>query len=94
MRAVLSARGASGKEPTRQCRRWKRCGLDSWVEKIPWRRAEQPTPVFLHGESYGQRNLACYSPEDCKESDTTDITYPAHKVGDKTPQGAVCYSGV
>ena len=51
MRAVLSAHGASGNEPTRQCRRWKRCGLDFWVEKIPWRRAEQPTPVFLPGES-------------------------------------------
>ena len=22
-----------------------------WVEKIPWRRAWQPTPVFLAGES-------------------------------------------
>ena len=25
--------------------------------KIPWRRAWQPTPVFLPGESYGQRSL-------------------------------------
>ena len=25
------------------------------VRKIPWRRAWQPTPVFLPGESYGQR---------------------------------------
>ena len=24
--------------------------LDSWVGKIPWRRAWQPTPVFLPGE--------------------------------------------
>ena len=29
---------------------------------IPWRRAWQPTPVFLPGESYGQRSLAGYSP--------------------------------
>ena len=72
MRAVLSARGASGKEPTRQCRRWKRCGLDSWVEKIPWRRAEQPTPVFLHGESYEQRSLVDYSPRGHKDLDTTE----------------------
>ena len=28
-----------------------RCGFDSWVEKIPWRRKWQPTPVFLPGES-------------------------------------------
>ena len=26
-------------------------GFDSWVGKIPWRRAWQPTPVFLPGES-------------------------------------------
>jgi len=26
-------------------------GDDPWVRKIPWRRAWQPTPVFLPGES-------------------------------------------
>ena len=40
----------------------KRCGFDPCVGKIPWRRAWQPTPVFLSGESHGQRNLADYSP--------------------------------
>ena len=25
--------------------------LETWVEKIPWRRESQPTPVFLPGES-------------------------------------------
>ena len=29
----------------------------------------QPTPVFLPGESYGQRSLADYSPWSHKESD-------------------------
>ena len=29
--------------------------FDSWVRKIPWRRKLQPTPVFLPGESHGQR---------------------------------------
>ena len=33
-----------------------------WVEKISWRRARQCTPVFLPGESHGQRNLVSYSP--------------------------------
>ena len=37
-----------------------------------WRRAWQPTPVFLPGESHGQRNLVGYSPWGCKESDTTE----------------------
>jgi len=26
--------------------RHERCGFDPWVRKIPWRRAQQPTPVF------------------------------------------------
>ena len=34
--------GASGKEPASQCRRWKRCGFDPWVGKIPWRRKCNP----------------------------------------------------
>ena len=33
-----------------------------WVRKIPWRRAWQPTPVFLPGEPHGQRSLTGYSP--------------------------------
>ena len=49
---------ASGKESTCQCRRHKRCGFDPWAGKICWRRAWQPTPVFLPGESQGQRSLA------------------------------------
>ena len=32
------------------------------VGKIPWRREWQPTPVFLSGDSHGQRCLAGYSP--------------------------------
>ena len=35
--------GTNGKERTCQCRRHKRHGFDPWVEKIPWRRAWQPT---------------------------------------------------
>ena len=27
-------------------------------ERLPWRRALQPTPGFLPGESHGQRNLS------------------------------------
>ena len=33
---------------------------------MPWRREWQPTPVFLPGESHGQRSLAGYSPWDCE----------------------------
>ena len=37
-----------------QCRRSE---VDPWVGKIPWRRKWQPAPVFLPGESHGQRSL-------------------------------------
>ena len=43
-----------GRESTCQCRRHKRCGFDPWVGKIPWRRAWQPTLVFLPEESHGK----------------------------------------
>ena len=35
--------------------------------KTPWRRARQPTPLFLPGESHGQGSLAGYSPWGCTE---------------------------
>ena len=54
--------GASGKVPACQCRRRKRLGFNAWVEKIPRRRAWQPIPVFLPGESHAQRSLVDYSP--------------------------------
>ena len=37
--------------------RMKRCRFDPWVRKIPWKKAWQPTPIFLPGKSYGQRSL-------------------------------------
>ena len=40
-------RWLSGKETTCRYTRYKRHGFDPWVEKIPWRRKWQPTPVFL-----------------------------------------------
>ena len=52
---------------------------ETLVGKIPWRRAWQPTPVFLPGEFHGQRNLAGYSPWDNKESDKH--TARTHKNG-------------
>ena len=44
------------------------------VRKIPWRRAWLPTPIFLLGESHGQKSLAGYSPSGHKELDTTEAT--------------------
>ena len=53
-----SSGGTSGKEPTCQYKRCKRCQFSPWVGKIPWRRAWPFTLVFLSGESRGQRSLA------------------------------------
>ena len=44
----------------------------SWVEKIPWRRKGQRSPVFLPGKSQGQKSLTGYSPWNCKMSDMTE----------------------
>ena len=43
-------------------------GFSPCVEKIPWRRAWQLTPIFLPGESHEQRSLVGYNPWDRKES--------------------------
>ena len=51
-----------------------RLGFYPWVGKIPWRRKWQPTPIFLPGESHGQRSLVAYSPRGHKESDMTEAT--------------------
>ena len=47
-------------------------GFDPCVRNILWRRACQPTPVLLPGESHGQRSLMGYSPWGCKELDTIE----------------------
>ena len=44
-----------GKESACQCRR---CWFSPWIEKIPWSRTWQPTPLFLPGESHERRSLA------------------------------------
>ena len=62
----------SGKEPTWQCRRCKRCRFIPWVGKILWNRKRQPSPVFLPRKFHGQGSLVGYSPWDCKKSDMTE----------------------
>ena len=52
--------GTSGKEHACQCRRHR---FSPWVGKISWRRAWQPTPIFLPGESHGQRSMVSYGPQ-------------------------------
>ena len=65
-------RWLSSKESTCQCRRCQNHRFDPWVRKIPWSRKWQPTPIFLPGESHGQRSLVGCSPWGGEESDTTE----------------------
>ena len=50
----------------------ERYRFSPWVGKIPWKRAQQPTPIFFPGESHGQRNLTGYSPCGLKELDSAN----------------------
>ena len=78
---LVSPGGAGYKEPSCQCRRYKRHEFDPWVGKILQRRAWPPTPVFLPGESHGQRSLGGHGPQRHKELDTTEAswhTYACH----------------
>ena len=56
---------------------------ETWVgflgrEDFPWRRKWQPTPVFLPGESHGQRSLAGYNPWGHKSR--TQLSEEAHSI--------------
>ena len=69
-----------------QCRR----EFDPWVGEIPWKRKWQPTPVFLLGDSHGQRSLGGYSPWGHKELDTAEVTQQQQQQYRDT--NVVCYS--
>ena len=69
-----------GKESARQCRRHR---FNPWVQKIPWRRKWQPTPILLPGKSHGQRSLVGYSPWSCKESNMTEHTHTHRLIKNK-----------
>ena len=60
------------RKPSCQYRRCRRCWFHPWVRTISWMRKWQPIPVFLPGESHGQRNMADYSPQGRTESDMTE----------------------
>ena len=62
MRSCRASQWRWWKGPACHCRRRKRHGFDPWARKMPWRRAWQPPPVSLPGESHGQESLAGCSP--------------------------------
>ena len=68
-------------------------GFDPGVRNIPWRRKWQPAPVFLPGESHGQRSLVSYSPWGHKESDTTERLTLNLTYTDDQPSRVYSFSG-
>ena len=56
----------------------KRRVFDPWVRRIPWGNAWQLTPIFLLGESHGQRRLTGDRPWGHREFDTTEATQHTH----------------
>ena len=78
----------------RNCLQCRRPRFYSWVRKIPWRRAWQPTPVFLPGESHAQRSLVGCSPWGCKSrtrlSDSTTTTTQSPKGSGARLVGLLC----
>ena len=53
--------GASGKEPTCQCKDIKDMGVIPGSGRSPGEGNGQPTPGFLPGKSHGQGSLVGYS---------------------------------
>ena len=66
----------------------ERRGFDPWVREIPWRRNWQPTPVFLPGESHGQRSLGGYSPWSLERVDTTDHAWGPGRLSNCLAEGS------
>ena len=56
----------------------KESACDPSVRMILWRWEWQPTPVFLPGESHGQRSLMGYSPWGSKELNITEQLTHTH----------------
>ena len=62
------------KNPPANARDVRDMGSTPELGRFPWRKAWQPTPVFLPGESHRQRSLVGYSPWGRKELDMTEVT--------------------
>ena len=69
--------GTSGKESACQIRDIRDVSLIPRSGRFPGVGNDNPTRVFLPGESHGQRSLVGYRPQGHKESDTTEATWHA-----------------
>ena len=64
-----------------QCRRRR---FNLWFGKVLWRRKWQPTPVFLHGKSHGQKSPVGYSLWGCKVRNDVGMKQQQHTIKAKT----------
>ena len=62
--------GASGKEPTCQCKRHKRHGFDPWVGRSPGTHSR----ILAWRMPWSEEPQSSYSPWGLKESDTNEVT--------------------
>ena len=58
--------------------------VQSWSGKVPWRRAWQPTPVFLP-EEYPWREEPGGLQSKASQRDTTEATEPTHRHRNRRP---------
>ena len=79
------------KNPPAYLGRHRRCRFHPWVGKYPWRRAWHPTPVFLLGESHGQRSLEGYSPCGCRVRQLKWLSMHAREVFMLIERSALCF---
>ena len=66
--------GISNKESPANAGDIRDIGLIHGLERSPGGGHGKPTPIFLPGESHGQRSLVGYNPWGHKESDMTEAT--------------------
>ena len=67
-------RGFPGGSAIKKLSTMQKTQVHPWVRKIPWRRAGQPTPVFVPREVHEERSLAGCSLEGHTESEITELT--------------------
>ena len=74
------------------CLQYRRPRFDPWVGKIPCKKPWQPTPVFLPGESQGQRSLVGDSQWGRRELDMTEAAAHAgaHMIGAQQSPRDLC----
>ena len=78
MSTMVFSDGSAGKESSCNAGDTGNSGLIPGSIKSPGRGKWQPTPVFLPGESHGQKSMVSCSPKGHKESDMTEQLKHTH----------------